>query len=110
MSHLHFQVFTETELSALSGFLILKDDGNFQVNDLVAITIRNDVQASDETVEDKRLTRKQLFFNITEVQASQPRNGIRRGYALVKIKRTKNPIPKKIDEVAEEVEGEAEEN
>jgi len=107
---IHFQVFTEAELKGLSGFLILKDDDIFKVDDFVCITVRNDVKASDETTEDKRLTRSQVFFTITDVQTSANAKGVRRGYALVKIKRTKNPIPKKVDDLVEETEADADEN
>jgi hypothetical protein len=98
---IHNQTFTAKELSSLSGFLILKNDGNFEVKDYLVVTIRKDEPATETAPEDKRLTRQQIFFTITDVQTSENTRGVRRGYALVKIKRTKNPIPKVDD--AEEV-------
>lgn len=99
---IHSQTFTAKELSALSGFLILKDEGNFQIKDYLIVTVRNDEPATEDKAADNRLTRQQIFFTITDVQTSETTRGVRRGYALVKIKRTKNPIPK-IDDSAEDV-------
>lgn len=99
---IHSQTLTNSELASLSGFMILKNDGIFKVKDIVLVTVRNDVPATDETPEDKSLTREQIFFTITEVGTSENTKGVRRGYALVKLKRTKNPIPKELDEVETE--------
>lgn len=93
----HFQTYTETELASFSGFMILKNDGIFQPKDYMCVTVRNDVEEAEDVKEDKRLTRKQIFFTVTEVQTSETTRGVRRGYALVKLKRTKNPLPK-VDE------------
>lgn len=99
---IHSQTFTAQELSAIAGYLILKDEGVFEEKDLVVITVRNDEEA------DKKLTRVQVFFTITSVQTAENTRGIRQGYALVKLKRTKNPIPKtEAAEVADETETEA---
>lgn len=111
-SMLHSVYLTAQELSAVSGFLILKDDGNFSEKDYVVVTVKEEAtqtpyktEAGEERIRTspERLTKSQVFFIVTSVQTSDNTRGIRKGYAMVKIKRSKNPIPK-----VEETEAEAE--
>lgn len=96
---IHTLIFTQAELSALKSFLILKDTGIYKIGDMVMITVRNDIKEAD--VVDKSLTRQQTFFTVTEINNAETMRGIKAGFVMVTIKRTKNPVPKVSDELAE---------
>lgn len=88
---LHSVILTNSELQAAGAFLILPDRGIFSVNDYLAVTIQD---------EEGKLTKSQVFFTLVNVATSETMRGVRKGYAMVKIKRTKNPLPK-VDETEE---------
>lgn len=90
---LHSVNLTTQELAAAGAFLLLADHGTFTPGDFLVITVKGD---------DGKLTRQQSFFNIVTVQTATNTRGVRKGYAMIKIKRTKNPLPK-IDGVDDEV-------
>lgn len=82
---IHSVNLTTQELSAAGAFLLLADHGTFTPGDFLVITVKGD---------DGKLTRQQSFFNIVTVQDATNTRGVRKGYAMIKIKRTKNPLPK----------------
>lgn len=101
---IHFVNLLPEEIAAISGFLILKDEDNFKENDFLVLTAKEKTHRKakvegEEGKEITRLTRNQTFFTVTNVTTNA---GIKQGYAMVKIKRIKNPLPKVEGEVAEE--------
>lgn len=96
---IHTLIFTQAELSALKSFLILKDTGIYKIGDMVMITVRNDIKETEDQPADKSLTRQQTFFTVTEINNAETMRGIKAGFVMVSIKRTKNPVPKVSDEL-----------
>jgi hypothetical protein len=80
-----FQTVTVSGLSTMTNSLFIKDDGHLQLNQMMIINVVDD--------ESKKFI-EQLYFNITEVQTEKTLKGIKRGFAMIKIKRTKNPLAK----------------
>lgn len=92
----HFVSMTNQELSDFPGFFLVKEDGSPEISDYFVVTNTDEV-------------RKQVFFTVADVKSHKTTKGIKRGYCMVKVKRSKNPILKAVevanDELNESKEG-----
>jgi hypothetical protein len=102
----HFNELTGVDTLSKGGFLLLKDRGIFNENEYLVVTTTT-VIPSEIPEQEPVVNYGQAWFQITQVLTAKSTPGVKRGFAMVKVKRVKNPIPKTLEQEPETTDNEA---
>jgi hypothetical protein len=113
MRKIHAITLTSEQLQNFPGFFFFKETGTHEagdyvvVNEEITLVINPTDQADGLPSTVTKISPKQTFFEVKNVQNEKQYKGVKRGFVMVSVKRCKNPLPKLVEDTVEETETEA---